>query len=63
VRSTDNELGKRGQVRITKNSHLNDVLEGIIIEVAEPPMNNQKGRFGTDVELYLQVDDSENKDE
>jgi hypothetical protein len=38
-------------------------LEGIIIEVAEPPMNNQKGRFGTDVELYLQVDDSENKDE
>jgi hypothetical protein len=34
------------------------VLEGIIIEVAEPPMNSQKGRFGGRVERYIQVDDS-----
>jgi DNA-directed RNA polymerase subunit L len=34
------------------------VLEGIIIEVAEPPMNNQGARFGKRVERYIQVDDS-----
>lgn len=57
VRTTDNELGKRTQVAITRRNHLANVLEGILIEVAEPPMNNQKGRFGRRVERYLQIDE------
>jgi hypothetical protein len=32
-----------------------DVLEGILIEVAEPPQNSQKGRFGPGVHRYIQV--------
>lgn len=31
-----------------------DVLEGLLIEVAEPPLNGQSGRFGKNVERYLQ---------
>lgn len=31
-----------------------NILEGVLIEVAEPPMNNQKGRFGKGVHRYLQ---------
>ena len=31
-----------------------DVLEGILIEVAEPPQNSQKGRFGSGVHRYIQ---------
>jgi len=54
----DNELGRRSQVKLTSRAHLANVLEGILIEVAEPPMNSQKGRFGRRVERYLQVDDS-----
>ena len=34
---------------------LADVLEGILIEVAEPPQNSQKGRFGPGVRRYIQV--------
>jgi hypothetical protein len=52
----DNTLGMRGRVKLTQRAHLADVLEGIVIEVAEPPMNNQRGRFGHKVERYLQVD-------
>lgn len=51
-----NRLGKRGEVKLTSRAHLANVLEGIVIEIAEPPMNNQKGRFGDKVERYLQVD-------
>ncbi|AXA37024.1 hypothetical protein BRCON_2247 [Candidatus Sumerlaea chitinivorans] len=43
----------------SKLSHLADVLEGVIIEVAEPPMNAQKGRFGPNVERYDQADREE----
>jgi len=58
VRTTDNKVGNRKQVNVSSRSHLANVLEGIIIEVAEPPMNSQKGRFGKRVERYIQVDDS-----
>ncbi|MBI3850444.1 MAG: hypothetical protein HY298_09165 [Verrucomicrobia bacterium] len=58
VRTTDNKVGTRKQVNVSSRSHLANVLEGIIIEVAEPPMNSQKGRFGKRVERYIQVDDS-----
>jgi hypothetical protein len=35
-------------------SDVADVLEGILIEVAEPPQNSQKGRFGPGVVRYIQ---------
>jgi hypothetical protein len=35
-------------------SDVADVLEGILIEVAEPPQNSQKGRFGPGVHCYSQ---------
>jgi hypothetical protein len=57
VRTSDNKVGARAKVNLSQRNHLANVLEGIIIEVAEPPMNNQSGRFGKNVELYLQVDD------
>ena len=57
VRTTDNELGRRAKLSITRHNHLANVLEGIVIEIAEPPMNNQKGRFGPKVERYLQIDE------
>jgi hypothetical protein len=53
-----NKVGKRTKVNVSTKAHLANVLEGIIIEVAEPPMNSQKGRFGSRVERYIQVDDS-----
>ena len=53
----NNDLGRRFEMKFTTRSAIADVLEGILIEVAEPPMNNQRGRFGNRVEHYLQVDD------
>jgi hypothetical protein len=57
VRTTDNELGKRAKLSITRRGDLANVLEGIVIEIAEPPMNSQRGRFGRRVERYLQIDE------
>lgn len=48
-------LGARfGLAKATWNG-IADILEGILIEVAEPPMNSQKGRFGKGVHRYLQA--------
>lgn len=55
----DNKVGQRGEVKVTSRAHIANVLEGILIEVAEPPMNSQKGRFGRRVERYIQNDDSD----
>lgn len=33
-------------------------IEGVLIHTAEPPLNGQGGRFGPDVERYLQVRDA-----
>ena len=41
-----NKLRARSQVSLTTRSQLANVLEGILIEVAEPPMNSQKGQNG-----------------
>jgi len=59
----NNELGMRSEVKISSRADLANVLEGILIEVAEPPMNSQKGRFGRRVERYIQVDDSTDANE
>jgi hypothetical protein len=59
----DNKLGKRAMLKLTKRTHLANVLEGILIEVAEPPLNSQKGRFGRKVERYLQVDEGPKPEE
>lgn len=58
VRGSDNKVGRRAGVSVSSRGHLANVLEGIIIEVAEPPMNSQGARFGRGVERYIQVDDS-----
>jgi hypothetical protein len=58
VNKTTNELRKRSKINISARNQLANVLEGIIIEVAEPPLNSQSGRFGRRVERYLQFDDS-----
>jgi hypothetical protein len=58
VKATDNIVGKRAKLSVSSRGHLANVLEGIVIEVAEPPMNSQKGRFGRRVERYIQEDDS-----
>jgi hypothetical protein len=58
VNKGTNMLREPAAVKFTTLPELANVLEGILIEVAEPPMNKQKGRFGTWVERYLQVDDA-----
>jgi hypothetical protein len=58
VNKTTNQLRKRSKINISARNQLANVLEGIIIEVAEPPLNSQSGRFGRRVERYLQFDDS-----
>lgn len=58
VRISDNKVGIRTKLSVSSRTHLANVLEGIIIEVAEPPMNSQGARFGRMVERYIQVDDS-----
>lgn len=55
---TNNNIGGRFKVKIRDNTELANVLEGIVIEVAEPPMNSQKGRFGKKVERFRQFDDT-----
>ncbi len=52
-----NKLAVPWETKYTFRSHLADILEGIVIAVAEPPLNGQEGRFGEKVEYFLQVDD------
>ena len=49
------ELGSRHEMAHATVRNLADVLEGILIEVAQPPQNSQKGRFGPGVHRYIQV--------
>jgi hypothetical protein len=56
-----NILGNKPQRKTDALSAIGNVLEAILIEVAEPPMNGQGGRFGKKVERYLQVDESIDK--
>jgi hypothetical protein len=49
----DNTLSKGAESKWISRQDLVNVLEGIVIEIAEPQMNNQKGRFGDKVELYI----------
>jgi hypothetical protein len=51
----NNTLGGKFKLAQTTNRILANVLEGVVIEVAEPPMNSQKGRFGPRVVRYLQA--------
>jgi len=62
VNKTTNKLRDRGNVKISTRTELANVLEGILIEVSEPPMNSQKVRFGANVERYLQCDDCIDKE-
>jgi len=57
-----NDLGNKPLSKSGALSAIGNVLEGILIEVAEPPMNSQGGKFGKKVERYLQADESADKD-
>lgn len=48
------ELGTKFLKAKATWSDVADVLEGVLIEVAEPPQNSQSGRFGPGVHRYLQ---------
>ena len=50
----NNTLGARRKRVGATWPQLADVLEGVLIAVADPPQNSQKGRFGPDVRRYLQ---------
>lgn len=50
-----NKLGARFKLANTTQPILANVLEGVVIEIAEPPMNSQRGRFGPRVVRFLQV--------
>ena len=49
----DWELGADERFKTDLSSVLNHI-EGILLAVAEPPLNLQRGRFGGEVEQYLQ---------
>ena len=48
-----NKLNRAG-TRAGSREQILNALEGICLEVAEPPQNGQKGRFGKGTERYLQ---------
>ena len=60
---SNNELGAKKKRAGATWPQLADVLEGVLIEVAEPPQNSQKGRFGPGVKRYLQEPHSEERDD
>lgn len=49
------KLGARFGLAKASWNGIADILEGVLIEVAEPPMNSQRGRFGRGVHRYLQA--------
>lgn len=49
------KLGAKLKKANTSWPGIADILEGVVIEIAEPPMNSQKGRFGKGVHRYLQA--------
>ena len=56
------QLGTKLKTANTSAQTILNVLEGVLIEMAAPPMNKQKGRFGPSVERYIQSE-SEDKPE
>lgn len=50
----NNTLRAKAKRAVTTWPGIADILEGILIEVAEPPMNSQQGRFGGGVHRYIQ---------
>lgn len=56
--TNNNRLADIPAVRNLNLSQILDLTEGILIAVAEPPLNRQRGRFGDDVERYLQSRDA-----
>jgi hypothetical protein len=51
----EGKLGAKFTLAQTTWRNIADILEGVLIEIAEPPMNSQKGRFGKSVHRYLQL--------
>jgi len=59
--TTNNVLGVKPERKSGTLTDIGNVLEAILIQAAEPPMNRQGGKFGKRVKRYLQVDDSSDK--
>ena len=55
VRTTDGTLSEPPTMRVLSLETVLDHLEGVLIEVAEPPMNGQDGRFGDHVVRFEQI--------
>jgi hypothetical protein len=53
--TTSDELSEPPTLRVLSLQTVLNHLEGVLIEVAEPPMNGQKGRFGTQVIRFEQI--------
>jgi hypothetical protein len=51
------ELSEVPNIRNAKINEILDLTEAILISVGEPSLNRQGGRFGGDVERYLQEPD------
>lgn len=56
----NNALAAITQANHTPVNQLLDHIEAVLISSVEPPHNRQGGRFGPDVEQYLQVRDEKN---
>lgn len=56
------KMGARFEKAKATWTDVTDVLEGILIEVAEPPQNSQKGRLGPGVHRYIQKSHEPTKD-
>ena len=53
----DGSLSEPPEIKNLDMDIILDHIEAIIISAAEPPMNSQGGRFGKNVEFYLQARD------
>ena len=51
------ELAEKPELRASELQNILNMVEGVLIAAAEPPLNRQGGRFGEKVERFLQVRD------
>lgn len=55
VKGTDHTLADLAEKRAAQPAEVLDILEGVAIEIANPRLNRQRGRWKEDIELYVQV--------
>lgn len=60
AKKDEDHLSKPDASKPSDVEELLNILEGVAIEIAEPPLNSQGGRFTKRVKVYLQQRDEEN---